>query len=290
MTLDQLEAVIAVVDCGSFRAAAEHLNRSQPALSLAIKNLEEEFDLLIFDRSAYRPKLTEAGATFLGAAKETMSASQYASRIAKELGTKKAETKLTVSVDPLFSSEQIAVLAKICASAVPPVNLIIEKSILRSSLDPLLKGKIDLAFAPCSGVTEKVETIVLENVTLVGAISRKLLKEKKKITAEVLKAHAQILVYDRAQEEALSDVMSEALKQGPGHKILVPDHTTKLKLIESGVGWGRISRAEFNDCEDVVAIDKNLFPHVNLDLCLMRAKQRALGPIARKIWEVFLER
>ena len=51
MTLDQLEAVHAIVERGSFRAAAEQLHRSQPALSASVKNLEDEFGIRIFDRT-----------------------------------------------------------------------------------------------------------------------------------------------------------------------------------------------------------------------------------------------
>ncbi|MBC7386908.1 MAG: LysR family transcriptional regulator [Cryobacterium sp.] len=82
MNLDQLEAIDLIAQLGSFRAAAAKLKRSQPALSAAIKNLEAEFGILIFDRSAYRPKLTEAGAIFLSAARTTLNAAKQASRIA----------------------------------------------------------------------------------------------------------------------------------------------------------------------------------------------------------------
>ncbi len=89
MTLDQLEVIQAVADCGSFHAAADRLNRSQPALSAAIKNLEREFELEIFDRSQYRARLTEAGAIFLTAARQALQASAYAARVARELSRKK---------------------------------------------------------------------------------------------------------------------------------------------------------------------------------------------------------
>ena len=45
MTLDQLEVIHAIVEHGSFRAAANALHKSQPALSASVKTLEAEFDL-----------------------------------------------------------------------------------------------------------------------------------------------------------------------------------------------------------------------------------------------------
>ncbi|WP_421784150.1 LysR family transcriptional regulator [Kiloniella litopenaei] len=55
MTLEQLRALVSVVDHGGFRAASEALHKSQSAISIAIKNLEEELRVEIFERDGYRP-------------------------------------------------------------------------------------------------------------------------------------------------------------------------------------------------------------------------------------------
>ncbi len=51
MDLKQLARFLAVVDEGSFSAAARHLNLTQQALSTSITALEEEIDLKLFERS-----------------------------------------------------------------------------------------------------------------------------------------------------------------------------------------------------------------------------------------------
>src|SRR3954471_1301983 len=60
-TLAQLEVFLAVVEAGSFSAAARALGRAQSAVTYSIQRLEEEAGVELFDRSAYRPTLTEAG-------------------------------------------------------------------------------------------------------------------------------------------------------------------------------------------------------------------------------------
>lgn len=279
MNLEQLEAINAVAEQGSFRAAAEKLNRSQPALSATIKQLEEEFNILIFDRSDYRPKLTEAGAAFLGFAKQTLESAQYAARVAVELGKNKAETKICISVDPLISTEVIEQIAQECCRPTLPVNLVIDKSIFKASHEPLMNGEIDLAIAPRPENSNTLEAISLEEVQLVGVISRRLLQEKKKPDATYLNSRPQILVYDRH--------IDKAPEASHGHKIFVPDHFTKLKLIESGIGWGRISKTEFENNTELVQIEKSLCTPLTLELCLLRPKQRAIGPIAQAIWRAF---
>ncbi|MGO4375948.1 LysR family transcriptional regulator, partial [Paenibacillus sp. MCAF20] len=51
MTLQQLKYVIEVANRGSINEAAKRLFISQPSLSNAIKDLEEEMGIAIFDRS-----------------------------------------------------------------------------------------------------------------------------------------------------------------------------------------------------------------------------------------------
>ena len=63
MNEDQLKAFLAVIEWGSFSAAAQHLNLSQPAVSLRIRSLEESLNSSLFERAPGRssPLLTEAG-------------------------------------------------------------------------------------------------------------------------------------------------------------------------------------------------------------------------------------
>ena len=58
MTLDQIRVLSTIVQTGSFRGAAELLHRTQPTLSVAIRNLEREFGFELFDWANYRPVLT----------------------------------------------------------------------------------------------------------------------------------------------------------------------------------------------------------------------------------------
>ena len=289
LTLDQLEAVHAIVEKGSFRAAADYLNRSQPAISASVKNLEEEFSIQIFDRQSYRPTLTETGTIFLNASRATLEAARYANRIAKELGQKKAETKVRLAVDPLTPIDAIEMVALECGRPVVPVVLILDKTILQSGRALLLEGVVDLAIGPCPSDEAALERIVIASVSLIGVVSRKLLQERKMADRAFLDRHAQILVYDRLVDEP-DGLSAKELYEGNRPKIFAPDHFTKLQLIEGGVGWGRLTQAEFEATAGLVQIDRKLCSILNLELCMMRPRHREIGPIARRIWAVFLER
>ena len=61
LTLQQLVCFDAVVVEGSFQAAADKLHRAHPTVFTAVKNLEAQLGLGLFNRDGYRVSLTEAG-------------------------------------------------------------------------------------------------------------------------------------------------------------------------------------------------------------------------------------
>jgi len=291
MNLDQLEAVLAIIDKGSFRAAAEHLHRSQPALSANVKNLEEEFGIQIFDRNTYRPTLTEIGAIFISSARKTMDAALHTTKIAKELGITKLETKLRVAVDPLVPIEAIEVIAQECSRPVVPVTLILDKTILNRSHQHILDGKVDIAIAMKPRNEDAIEKIYLETVYLTGVVSRKLLQEKRNPDQDFLIQHPQILVYNVDLDEEPEALFPNTTSiEGLGPKIFVPDHHTKVHLIANGIGWGRLALAEIEQYKDLVLIDQSICNQIPLELCLMKPKHRPIGPIARAVWAAFEKR
>ena len=73
MTILQLKYIIAIAGSGSFREAAAKLFVSQPALSSTIRELEEELNVRIFERTNKGVRLTEHGNEFLIYAKEAVS-------------------------------------------------------------------------------------------------------------------------------------------------------------------------------------------------------------------------
>ena len=65
MTLQQLNDVIAIAETGSFNRAAERLYIAQPSLTSAIKELEKELGVILFNRSGKGATLTGEGVNFL---------------------------------------------------------------------------------------------------------------------------------------------------------------------------------------------------------------------------------
>lgn len=72
MDLRQLEYVDAIARNQSFTRAAEDLHVAQPGLSLAVRQLEAELGVRLFDRSSRHVNLTSAGQVFVDAARSVL--------------------------------------------------------------------------------------------------------------------------------------------------------------------------------------------------------------------------
>ena len=103
MDLRQLKFFLGVATCESFTKAAEQLHIAQPALSIAIKKLEEELDVLLFNRRDRKISLTAEGEVLLLHAHGILQGVDNAKQeIADLRGLLKGEVR--VGLTPMLSS------------------------------------------------------------------------------------------------------------------------------------------------------------------------------------------
>jgi DNA-binding transcriptional LysR family regulator len=116
MDLAELEVLIGLAEAGSFSRAAECLHRSQPAVSQAIRRLEDEVQAQLLDRSSRKVALTAAGTTLLAYAKRMVQVREDARRALEDLRTFKRgvlrlaanESVCTYVLPPLLKSYRLA--------------------------------------------------------------------------------------------------------------------------------------------------------------------------------------
>ncbi len=78
MELRQIRYFVRLAECLSFSEAARSLCITQSTLSQQIKQLENEFDTLLFERTSHSVALTEAGRELLPVARKAISAATTA--------------------------------------------------------------------------------------------------------------------------------------------------------------------------------------------------------------------
>jgi len=86
MELTQLEVLVAVAQEKGFSRAAERLHRTQPAVSQAVRRLEEELGRRVFDRSSKDGTLTDAGKVLYGYALQMLNLRRDAATAIQDLG------------------------------------------------------------------------------------------------------------------------------------------------------------------------------------------------------------
>ena len=72
MTLQQLRYIVTIVNCGSISEAAKQLFITQPSLSNAVRELEKEMGISIFNRSSKGIALSSQGTEFLSYARQVL--------------------------------------------------------------------------------------------------------------------------------------------------------------------------------------------------------------------------
>lgn len=82
MTIRHFKIFVAVAETGKMCTAAERLHISQPSVSQAIRELEEYYGVLLFERLSQRIYITEHGKDFLSYARRAVEAFEQAEKIA----------------------------------------------------------------------------------------------------------------------------------------------------------------------------------------------------------------
>ncbi|MFL9959375.1 LysR family transcriptional regulator [Paraburkholderia nemoris] len=143
MKLHQLQALVAVADTGSIRAAARLTGLSQAAVSKALRELESEQQLSLLLRSAGGVGFTEAGHKVLGHARLVVGQLERANA---ELGELRGEVagRLSISVSPWIVPAFLADAVLRFRQRMPGVQLEIFESLTGVALPRLRDGVIDL--------------------------------------------------------------------------------------------------------------------------------------------------
>lgn len=144
MTLSELKFVVALAKARNFRKAAEACFVSQPALSLAVKKLEEELGVLLFERNRNDVTMTAVGERVVEQATRAIEEANRVKEIARQGNNQLAGAlKLGViySVGPYLLPEIIPILRK----TAPEMPLIVEENLTANLEAQLRNGVIDVA-------------------------------------------------------------------------------------------------------------------------------------------------
>lgn len=140
----QLKYFLALVSTKNYTTAAEQCNVSQPALSMAIRKLEEELDLILIDRKSNPISLTEKGELIASQANKILEEIFIMGKLASELHLDKLNGSLKLSVIPTLAPYIIPLFIQKFTVQYPEVELIIEEETTKSIIQKLKASETDV--------------------------------------------------------------------------------------------------------------------------------------------------
>lgn len=167
MDTRRLQHFVAVVDHGGFTAASKAVFVSQPALSLAVKELEADLGIRLFDRIGHRVQLTEAGWALLGPARQVLRDLETG-RAAVEAVAGLATGSLSLASLPTLAADPLASLVGRFRRHYPGVRVdLAAPESSRDLFDLVESGKCELGFTDAVDVPASLEAIALGPQVLV---------------------------------------------------------------------------------------------------------------------------
>jgi len=151
LSLEALEVLDAIARKGSFAAAAESLYRVPSAVTYAVRRLEEDLGIVLFDRTGHRAELTEAGAELLREGRNLLRAAQELECHVKRIATG-VETDIGIAFSDLFSLEPIYPILQQFYKQGFGTRLKLLREVYGGSWDALIEGRASISIgAPGEG-------------------------------------------------------------------------------------------------------------------------------------------
>lgn len=291
MTLDQLVALDAIVASGTFRGAADRLNKAQSAVSHQIKKLEDELGFDLFLRDAYRPKLSPEGEVFFREVTRVLEQVHGLKTVAAGLRSEQ-EPMISIAMTATMSLDPILNILGDVGRAFPGTHIKLVTEMMGGPLARLMKGDADLIIAGLDGVPiDEVETLLVGSITIqpvaspgFPAADRSGVKSRRE-----MQSYTQIIVSGTGGKDY---DQSRDLLSG-GQRWTVSDFQAKKSIIKAGLGWGGIPEhlmpAELAAGE-LVPLAVEGYPPRHTEIFAIRRRDRPMGKVMSSIWERLAEK
>ena len=238
MTITQLQYVLAVAEHKNFTLAAEKCFVTQPTLSMQIQKIEEELNILIFDRSKKPIQLTSIGQKIVEQAKNIVNeAGKIKDIVEFQKGFIGGEFR--IGIIPTIMPTLLPMFLNNFIKKYPKIKLIIEELNTDEIITKLKNGHLDAAIAATPLEDEKIKEIVLYYEPFVAYIPENFaISQKNEIEVSDLNIEDILLLQDG---HCFRDgILNLCKNQNPASKnsfqLESGSFETLIKLADEGLG------------------------------------------------------
>tara|TARA_R110000868_G_scaffold51432_13_gene163059 strand:- start:4065 stop:4964 length:900 start_codon:yes stop_codon:yes gene_type:complete len=242
MTLEQIKMFVTVAKLGSIAAAAESLCKTQSAISISLKRLQEELKLDLLHREQYRLTLTRAGHKLLRHCEFLLKQQINIETIAQHLASG-LETKLHIVYEAICHSDLIFSAMTEVQSSYPLTELYLSSENNLGSIKSLMDGRADIAISPWMDRFHELaefETLPFSRFKIITAVHKKALLVPNVMPTFVTELEhlpllmPQTMLFQLDLERLLGFVSPSQIRTN--------DLWAQKAMLMNGAGWGYIPK------------------------------------------------
>jgi DNA-binding transcriptional LysR family regulator len=280
--LQQLQAFVAVADQGSFRAAAERIHLSAPALSRRIERLEELLGARLFQRSTRAVRLTRVGQAFLERARAALDDLESAVLGINEISARHAG-RVAIACLPTAAATLMPRAIQSFSKAMPHVRIRVIDEGMNEVAASVESGEADLAlgFAAPSDQGLKFDPLWRDPYVLAMRRDHPLAR-KRGIKLADAAGQPWLSVARTSRNRQVLDDYFTASGRSPQAWLEVSHVATLLAMVEAGLGVGIVPSSAIPPRHAALAAvnlaDVKLHRHIGL----LTLEGRRLTPVAQR--------
>jgi DNA-binding transcriptional LysR family regulator len=196
-TLDQWEALQAVVQWGGFAQASAHLNRSQSTISYAIHRLEEQVGVRLFEQVGRKARLTESGRALLADVEPLLFGFVSLEGRARALASG-GEAEIRLAVDTIYPNDRLFSALATFTKLYPYVRVSLFLDSFISPTDVFANHEAHLCIAPGRMSHEYFcQPIMTVRLAAVARADHPLLRVTRQLTKADLIKHLAVMIAAR---------------------------------------------------------------------------------------------
>ncbi len=287
MTLEQLKALHNIVELGTIQAAADALHKTQPAISMAIKKLEQQYGFPLLDRSRYRLTLTPQGKIFYRQARGLLLSAEQLESVGKHLA-QGHEAVFRIGYDPMCDSQFIIDILASFQHQFPTTSFELIAGSRFSSLEQLNNNEVDITFGAWFHLFHAIGdylTLPVEEFEIVVVASPQFLAGKSINCLSDLHQQPTVTMI----ESSLSFDSEQMGAHSAKPLVKTKDAQTLKALLIAGMGTGFIPKSRILD-----ELKQGLLQEIHLDdfekslngeVRAIIKEDKVLGPVGQMFWE-----
>jgi DNA-binding transcriptional LysR family regulator len=238
MELRHLRYFAAVAETCHFGRAAQQLLVAQPALSYTIRQLEDELDVTLFNRTTRQVSLTPAGEFLRSQAARVLSGVDDAERGVRRIAAGRSGL-LRVGLTGTAAFSHLPRIARILRQELPAVAMEIQADMLTPlQCDQLRTGALDVGVLRPPAVGEDIElrSIDVEPLVLAVSVDHRLAAEP---VVSMTDLRSESFVAYASRDSAVNDAVLRSCKRAgfvPHREHTAPGTAVLLSLVAAGFG------------------------------------------------------